>query len=440
MKKLVSSNFFKFVLSIAIAAGIYVITPHCFSKTTLAIILSILLVLINASGFIGKFGIVTHIARVLVGGLFIFSGFIKSNDAVGFSYKLEEYFEVFKGDTGLALFDWMAHISLPLAIIICVSEVALGFLLLIGFKRDLTLGLLLAQIVFFTFLTFYSACYNKVTHCGCFGDAIKLTPWESFWKDITLLILITLLFSGKNNINPLFNPLISNSLTVIAIVASIWFPIHCYRHLPMIDFRAYEPGLSICEGRKTGPNYKPATIETLWIYKNLQTGDSSEFTNKNYPWADTLHWQYKNRYDKQISPEIDAAKIPDFTINDLDGNNVTDTILNNKDYNFFLVCWDLTKTSQDAELMAKINDFYTLCDKNKIKFIALTSSGGDQIDAFKHKFNALYDFYTMDNVVLKTMIRSNPGLMLMRDCKVVKNWHHNDWPVFTDVKNNFMKK
>jgi triosephosphate isomerase len=114
--------------------------------------------------------------------------------------------------------------------------------------------------------------------------------------------------------------------------------------------------------------------------------------------------------------------------------------LNNKDYNFFLVCWDLTKTSQDAELMAKINDFYTLCDKNKIKFIALTSSGGDQIDAFKHKFNALYDFYTMDNVVLKTMIRSNPGLMLMRDCKVVKNWHHNDWPVFTDVKNNFMKK
>jgi hypothetical protein len=334
----------------------------------------------------------------------------------------------------------MAHISLPLAIIICVSEVALGFLLLIGFKRDLTLGLLLAQIVFFTFLTFYSACYNKVTHCGCFGDAIKLTPWESFWKDITLLILITLLFSGKNNINPLFNPLISNSLTVIAIVASIWFPIHCYRHLPMIDFRAYEPGLSICEGRKTGPNYKPATIETLWIYKNLQTGDSSEFTNKNYPWADTLHWQYKNRYDKQISPEIDAAKIPDFTINDLDGNNVTDTILNNKDYNFFLVCWDLTKTSQDAELMAKINDFYTLCDKNKIKFIALTSSGGDQIDAFKHKFNALYDFYTMDNVVLKTMIRSNPGLMLMRDCKVVKNWHHNDWPVFTDVKNNFMKK
>jgi uncharacterized membrane protein YphA (DoxX/SURF4 family) len=440
MKKFVSGNFFKFVLSAGLAVVLYLITPPCISKTTLAIILGILLALINASGFIGKFAMITHVARVLVGGLFIFSGFIKSNDAVGFSYKLEEYFEVFKGDTGLALFDWMAHISLPLAIIICVSEVALGFLLLIGFKRELTLWLLLAQIVFFTFLTFYSACYNKVTHCGCFGDAIKLTPWESFWKDITLLILITLLFSGKNNINPLFNSLISNSLTIIAIVASIWFPVHCYRHLPVIDFRAYAPGLSICEGRKPGPNYKPAQMQITFLYHNLKTGEDKEFDSNSAPWKDTLNWAYKDRLpDKIITPEVDAAKIPDFTINDLDGNNVTDTILHNKNYNFFLICWDLDKTSQDAELMAKINDFYTLCDKNKIKFIALTSSGGDKIDAFKHKFNALYDFYNMDNVVLKTMIRANPGLMLMHDCKVVKNWHHNDWPVFSDVKNNYMK-
>ncbi|HKC69121.1 MAG TPA: MauE/DoxX family redox-associated membrane protein, partial [Bacteroidia bacterium] len=174
MKKFMQGNFFKFILSACIAVGFYFLTPHCLSKTTVAGILITLLILVNASGFIGRFAILTHIARVLVGGLFIFSGFIKSNDAVGFSYKLEEYFEVFKGDTGLALFDWMAHISLPLAIIICVSEVALGFMLLIGFKRELTLWLLLAQIVFFTFLTFYSACYNKVTHCGCFGDAIKL--------------------------------------------------------------------------------------------------------------------------------------------------------------------------------------------------------------------------------------------------------------------------
>jgi uncharacterized membrane protein YphA (DoxX/SURF4 family) len=440
MKKFMQGNFFKFILSAGIAIGFYFITPHCLSKTTVAGILITLLVLINASGFISKWPLITHIARFLVGGLFIFSGFIKSNDAVGFSYKLEEYFEVFKGDTGLALFDWMAHISLPLAIIICVSEVALGFMLLIGFKKELTLWLLLAQIVFFTFLTFYSACYNKVTHCGCFGDAIKLTPWESFWKDITLLILITLLFSGKDHINPLFGGMVSNVLTVIAIAASIWFPIHCYRNLPMIDFRAYAPGLSICEGKKPGPNYKPAVYESHFMYKNIQTGDTTEFTDKNYPWQDTLHWMFHRALPPVvISPEVDAPKIPDFTITDLDGNNVTDSILGNKNYNFFLVCYDLNKTANDAELMEKINDFYTLCQKNKINFVALTASSNEQINDFKHKYNALYDFYNMDGIVLKTMIRSNPGLILMHDCYVIGNWHYNNLPVFSDVKNKMMK-
>ena len=255
-----------------------------------------------------------------------------------------------------------------------------------------------------------------------------------------MLILITLLFSGKDHINPLFNSLISNSLTILAIAASIWFPIYCYRNLPIIDFRAYAPGLSICEGKKQGPNYKPAVYESHFMYKNIQSGDTAEFTDKNYPWQDTLHWKFHRALPaKVISPEVDAAKIPDFTISDLDGNNVTDTLLNNKDYNFFLICYDLNKTSENAELMAKINDFYTLCEKNKIHFIALTASGGDQINAFKHKYNALYDFYNMDGIVLKTMIRSNPGLILMRDCRVIQNWHHNNFPVFSDVKTHFMK-
>src|SRR3954466_14126411 len=156
MKKFLSSKLFRAIWSIGLAALFYFICPPCFSKTTLAIILGILLVLINGAPIIGQWAIVTHIARFLVGGLFIFSGFIKANDPLGFSYKLEEYFEVFKADTGLGFFEWFAHIALPLAIIICVSEMILGFMLLVGFKRNLTLWLLFAQIAFFTFLTFYS--------------------------------------------------------------------------------------------------------------------------------------------------------------------------------------------------------------------------------------------------------------------------------------------
>jgi len=250
MKKFLSSNVFRFIWSAGLAALIYFICPPCFSKTTLSILLVIQLILINGAGYIAKIPMITHIARFLVGGLFIFSGFIKANDPLGFSYKLQEYFEVFKNDTGLAFFEWFAHIALPLAIIICASEIILGVMLLIGYKTRLTLWLLFAQIAFFTFLTFYSACFNKVTHCGCFGDFLQLKPWESFWKDIALMILITILFAGKDNINELFAPMIISTLFLMGIVFSIGFPVYAYRNLPPLDFRAYKPGSSIKENMK----------------------------------------------------------------------------------------------------------------------------------------------------------------------------------------------
>jgi uncharacterized membrane protein YphA (DoxX/SURF4 family) len=204
MKKFFASKVFRVIWSLALAALLYYITPSCFSKTTIAIILGILVLIVNGSSLLNKFPIITHISRIAVGGLFIFSGFIKANDPLGFSYKLEEYFEVFKADSGLGIFESFAHIALPLAILLCVSEMALGFMLLVGYKRNLTLGLLFAQIAFFTFLTFYSACYNKVTTCGCFGDFLVLKPWTSFWKDVALLILITLLISGKESIQRIY--------------------------------------------------------------------------------------------------------------------------------------------------------------------------------------------------------------------------------------------
>jgi len=440
MKVILESKFFKLLVSAGLAAIIFFGTPPCFSKVYLGIVVGILFLLVNFSHIISQYTWTTHSARILVGGLFIFSGFIKANDPIGFSYKLEEYFEVFKADTGMVLFEWFAHLSLPLAVTICVSEVALGFMLLIGFRKNLTLWLLLAQIVFFTFLTFYSACYNKVTRCGCFGDFLLLTPWESFWKDLVLLILITVLFVGKENINPLLPNLWCNVLTAIAIIASIWFPVHCVKHLPLLDFRAYAPGLSICDGMKTGPKYKPAVYESHFIYTNIKTKEDKEFTDKNYPWQDTLNWKYKEALPAVVvSAEVDGAKITDFSISDMDGNQITDSILNNRDHSFFLVMYDLDKAEKSDELMAKINDFYSLCEKENFKFYALSASSADIVNEFKHKYNALYDFMSVDGTVLKTMIRSNPGLMLMKDCKVIEAYHFNDFPVFSDVRKKKMK-
>lgn len=439
MKKFLSSKLFRFIWSLGLAAFLFYVCPPCFSKTTIAIVLGILVLLVNGSGFIGKFPIITHLARIIVGGLFIFSGFIKANDPVGFSYKLEEYFEVFKTDSGWGIFESFAHIALPLAIVLCVSEMALGFMLLVGYKAKLTLGLLFAQIAFFTFLTFYSACYNKVTTCGCFGDFLVLKPWTSFWKDVVLLILITLLISGKDNINELFSPMITVSLTLIAIVLSFAFPIYAYRNLPPLDFRAYKIGDNIKKNMETPAGYKPAEYESGFIYENLKTGEQKHFNMQNYPWQDTLNWKWVATDNVLIHDAINAPKIVDFSILSLDGRDIRDSVLNVKDYMFLLVCYDLDKTDDDATLHAKINDLYKLAAADKIGMLALTANDAKRVDTYKHAHQALYDFANADGIVLKTMIRSNPGLILIKDGTIIMNWHHNNFPTYSEVKQKFMK-
>lgn len=439
MKKFLESKAFRAIWSLGLAALFYLICPPCFSKTTLAIILGILVILVNGTPIISRWPWLTHIARILVGCLFIFSGFIKANDPLGFSYKLEEYFEVFKGDTGLSLFDWFAHIALPLSIIITVSEMLLGIMLLLGYKRDLTLWLLFAQIAFFTFLTFYSACYNKVTHCGCFGDFLKLKPWESFWKDIALMILITLLFAGKEHITDLVFPSLQVTIFIIGAVASIGFPIYAYRNLPPLDFRAYAIGMNIKDNMKPGAGYEPPVYETRFKYENLKSHEVKEFDLKNYPWEDTLTWKWVATDNVLTKEAANPPKITDFTVNNLEGAPITDSILNNKDYSFLLVCYDLKKTEDDESLHAKINDFYTLASKEGKKITALTASSAKEIDDFKHAHQAMYDFASVDAIVLKTMIRSNPGLILIKDGTVIMNWHHNNFPSYSEVKQKYMK-
>jgi uncharacterized membrane protein YphA (DoxX/SURF4 family) len=439
MKKFFASKVFRAIWSVGLAALLYYITPSCFSKTTIAIILGVLVLIVNGSSLLNKFPIITHISRIAVGGLFIFSGFIKANDPLGFSYKLQEYFEVFKADSGFGIFESFAHIALPLAILLCVSEMALGFMLLVGYKRDLTLWLLFTQIAFFTFLTFYSACYNKVTTCGCFGDFLVLKPWTSFWKDVALLILIALLISGKESIDNLFSEMITMSLTAIAIILSFAFPIYAYRNLPPLDFRAYKIGDNIKTNMQAGADYKPAEYESGFIYENLKTGEQKHFDMKNYPWADTLNWKWIATDNILIHDAINPPKIMDFSITNLDGEDIKDSVLNNKDYMFLLVCYDLTKTEDDETLHAKINDLYKLADGEHIKMLALTAGDAKQIDDYKHKHQAMYDFANADGIVLKTMVRANPGLILIKDGTVIMNWHYNNFPTYSDVKQKFMK-
>lgn len=439
MKKILTGRIFLAVFTGCLFGFLFYICPSCFEKRTLFFLLLSQWVLINFSGLYANRLWLVHLVRHLTGGLFVFSGFIKANDPLGFSYKLEEYFEVFKNDTGLGFFDALAQSSLFFSIFICSLEMILGFFLILGYRRNLTLWLLCAQMVFFTFLTFYSACYNKVTHCGCFGDFIKLRPWESFWKDVALMFAITILFGAKEKILPLTNPLTLHTLAVLTVVASVWFPIHTWRHLPVFDFRPYAIGENIKKNMELPPDYQPPKYETRFLYRNLKTGEVKEFDMSNYPWQDTLNWAHDSTINKLIQEEKNPPKIKDFNIMELSGNNLTDSLLNYKNFMFWIIMYDLNKATTNEDVYLKLNDIYHLSEKEKTPFFVLTASGPAEIDKFKHEKHLPWEFLICDGTVLKTMIRCNPGIMLIRDATVVYYWHYNDLPSFHEIKKKFMK-
>ena len=182
--------------------------------------------------------ILKEISRFIVGGLFIFSGLIKLNDPVGTSIKLHEYFDVFATDIA-GFFKIFVPYALPIAVFLVVLEVILGIAVLLKYRMNLTSWILLLLILFFTFLTFYSAYFNKVTDCGCFGDAIKLTPWESFTKDVILVVFIAILFIYRKTFKPLLHQKKANIIVGSLTVVSIYIAIHAINHLPFIDFRTY---------------------------------------------------------------------------------------------------------------------------------------------------------------------------------------------------------
>jgi uncharacterized membrane protein YphA (DoxX/SURF4 family) len=368
--------------------------------------------------------IVTTIARILVGLLFIFSGFIKANDAVGFSYKLVEYFEVFGTH-------FLIPIALPLAIFICIFEIILGFTLLMGARIKLTLWLLLLMIIFFTFLTFYSAYFHKVESCGCFGDAIALTPWQSFSKDLWLLFLIVVLFIGQQYIKPLFGKRVENILLVVILIICTAFPLYTYNYLPVIDFRPYAIGKNIPEQTKGVPD----EVKFYYLLKDKKTGVTQEFDK----WPENWDQQYDYVSNRTVVTKkgIDA-KIKDFTITGMDGGEYTADIIENPNPNFLLICYDLDKT--EKSVFGKINDFAALCKHDSVTFVVLTASTKETIEKFKQDVKTDIDFYNTDGTVLKTMIRSNPGLMMLKGGTVINMWHYHSFPSYNDVKANDFKK
>ena len=362
------------------------------------------------------------ILRYLVGSIFIFSGLIKINDPVGTQIKLEEYFGVFSSDF-TSLFELLVPFALLISIVLCTLEIIIGIALLMNYKMKIVLKLLLSLIVFFTFLTFYSAYFNKVTDCGCFGDAIKLTPWESFYKDIILLVFsISIYFLNKNLKNQvgLFyikifdDKVFRNGIIIVSTIICLIISFSAINFLPFIDFRAYKIGNYI-------PDLMNPSEELKYSYIMEKEGREYEF--ESYP----LDESFTFKKIKLLNPEA-QPKITDYSLWNETGDYTNESFLGNK---LFIIIHDVNKMGLKGR---KLEDFISHLKilVSNINFwiepIIITSSDSKSFNDFKEKYNIEIKNVYGDATVLKTIIRSNPGFFLLRNGTVTGKWHYNKFP------------
>lgn len=361
--------------------------------------------------------VVDQFSRFFVGGLLIFSGLIKLNDPIGTQIKLEEYFEVFAEDFG-SLFHYFIPWALEIGMILIILEVVLGVAILIFWRMNLSAWLLLLMMTFFTFLTFYSAYFNKVTDCGCFGDAIKLTPWESFTKDIVLMVFVLHLFWYRKSYKPTLRTREGNGMVLMVVLISFFLGIYAIKHLPFIDFRAYRKGNNIPQ--QMLPQEQPIIEYTF--EKDGKEVHATQFL--------TSDEGYKYISSRVLNEDKVKPKITDYSVSSPEGEDKTQYTFEGP--RLLIVIFDVQKASPKniKEISALTKQL-----EGKVDCFVLTSSASEIMEAFRHEHQLAVPYYFADATVLKTIIRSNPGIALWNNGTVLGNWHHNDTPSAEDILN-----
>lgn len=357
------------------------------------------------------------ILRILVGGLFIFSGMIKVNDPVGTAIKLEEYFDVFSNDIA-EFFIYFKPFALGIAVVLVVSEVVLGVMLILGVKLKQTVWALAVMILFFTFLTFYSAYFNKVTDCGCFGDAIKLTPWESFSKDIILLIMISVLFVYKKELpeKTLKWAGISAVLTLVICLGIAFFAI---QNLPLVDFRAYKNGVNI------PLNMQPsAPLQYIYVMKKGE----QIFEFDQYPTDESYEF-----VEMVLQNPDDLPKISDFAAWNEEGDQSDFLFEGNK-----VIILSSNMAKMDDSNLDKLTALIADLEGTPVDVIFMAAATQEEIDAFLSRQNWSVIGLQADATVVKTIMRANPGVMILKEGMVMEKYHHNNTPEATDVLDFFL--
>jgi uncharacterized membrane protein YphA (DoxX/SURF4 family) len=355
--------------------------------------------------------------RIVVGVLFIFSGLVKANDPLGLSYKMNEFFEVWHM-TG------MLPYSLALSIAMIAFEIIAGVALLLGYAFRVFSFLLLLLITFFTFLTAYVLFSGKIKECGCFGDCIKISNTETFYKDVALLVMSIILFAFRKRIKPLLSGYPGTAVIILSVFFAFGIQWWALEHLPFHDCLPFKVGNNLWEKTQLPPGAKPAVYETRLVYQ--KDGVKKEFTMENYPWQDST-WVFVEQKTTMVKEATGDAAIKDFVLNDYDGNNHTEEILKAPGYQFLFFIRNVDNARKDN--IDKLQHLMDEAEKLNIPSYILSSSDKTSTIAFQQKYGLIkYPVFSVDGTASKTGMRSDPGLMLLENGTVRGKWSFRDYP------------
>lgn len=370
-----------------------------------------------------------EISRVVLGATFMFSGFTKAVDPWGTAYKIEDYLSAFH-------LSGLSFLSFPISSFLCILEFLLGAFMLFGLYRMWTSRLVLLVMCFMTPLTLYLAIANPVDDCGCFGDALKISNWDTFYKNVVLIVLSFITFKYHRLISNVFTGKTYWLAFIIIIVFSLGFVLRNYIYEPIFDFRPYHIGANIAEKMTVEPG-KERIEESILVYE--KDGVEKEFTQDNFPWEDST-WVYV-RTDSKVIQEGEDPQIKDFTLTKLNFNrmrtdiegeeDITDEVLSDSNYTFLMISPSLEKLN--LNYLSSLEDVEYYAKEYSYKFYCLTASVTDEIKEFIEQNSVGFNFCTVDERVLKTMARTNPALILLKGGIVINKWADLEVPSEKDL-------
>ncbi|MCQ2307556.1 MAG: DoxX family protein [Bacteroidales bacterium] len=393
---------------LALGCAVWIAFRPEFSIPVLVSILATLALSILFCKKYNKAGLVIN--RMLVGALFIFSSLTKGVDPLGTKYKILDYLSAY----GM---QWLNDAALVLAITLILAEFIVGICLFLNMlPRLATLGATLLMI-FFTTTTYFDAMYNLVPDCGCFGTAIKMSNWQTFFKNLIIdSVLIPLIFNNKSLVNKRVTKLGQWMFALLFAACFVAFEIHNVRHLPPVDFMDWKVGKDM-----TPEQYDAGKIYVT--YQNKETAELQEFESPNYPWNDSVwmsQWEFVSQRTEGGSRSLG------FAILDADGEDFTHILFETENLYIFVAPYIDEFSDADFELCEKMIE---TIENEGANYIWLTAMLPEYMEQLNEDYKMFYDVYYGDELELKTMVRSNPGLMLIDNGLIVNKWAKIDFPI-----------